>query len=76
MELTGTVLNGIVVPDMGMHLPQDGTRVRIILHEASHEEVVRPTLGELLSPFIVEECDLPEDYSRNHEHYMYGTEKR
>ena len=71
MELEGVVLNGVIVPDDAMALPE-GTRVRI---STTPHEQPRP-FGERFAHFMGAVPGLPEDLAEQHDHYRLGTPKR
>ena len=72
MSFEGTVQNGVVVFDNQQQLP-DGTRVEIIVQEAS---IKQPTLRERLAKLAGTVDDLPADMARNHDHYIHGAPKK
>lgn len=69
MTIHGTVVNGVIVPDIGEPLPE-GARVEIVLTGES-----KPTLIGLLK-FAGTLNDLPADFAAEHDHYIHGTPKR
>ncbi len=83
-ELTGKVVDGVVVFENGDALP-DGTIVRVEpleeskSSESSHDvphDIQR--LREMLLSFagVIDDPDLPTDLSDNLDHYLYGTPKK
>ena len=76
MELEGTIHNGVAVPDGECSLPE-GTRVRLV--PADDPAVPRrpdwQALIALARKVEGEPCDLPEDLSANHDHYLHGQPK-
>ena len=72
MSLEGTILNGVVVLDDGLQLP-DGTRVEVIVRVPSAKPA---TLRERLLRLAGTVDDLPADMARNHDHYIHGGPKR
>jgi hypothetical protein len=78
-ELTGKVVNGVIVLDQPGRL-EDGTTVRVQPleknSEASGEDV--NSLREMLLSHagVIEDADLPPDLAENLDHYLYGTPKR
>jgi hypothetical protein len=74
-ELTGTVVNGVVVWDGPP--PADGTKVRVAASAASPPagDEDEPTLIGLLA-IAGKATGLPADYAAQHDHYLYGTPKR
>lgn len=83
-ELTGKVVNGVVVFENGETLP-DGTIVKVEpleeskSSESSHDvphDIQR--LREMLLSFagVINDPDLPTDLSDNLDHYLYGTPKK
>ena len=75
-ELTGRVINGIVVLDQPGTL-EDGTEVRVRPVQKSVEnEIGQGSLSELLLSFAGTVEGLPRDMARNHDHYLYGVPKK
>jgi hypothetical protein len=72
MNLTGTIVNGVVVLDGTAKLP-DGTRVDIVVPEQS--KAASP-LGEMLLRHAGKAKELPADAAEQHDHYLYRTPKR
>lgn len=83
-ELTGKVVDGVVVLENGKTLP-DGTIVKVAPMagsegtESSHDvphDIQR--LREMLLSFagVINDPDLPTDLSDNLDHYLYGTPKK
>jgi hypothetical protein len=77
MTLSGHVLNGVVVLDDPVHLPE-GTKVRIEPVEpvAEQPEKEAATLYERLKLVIGQAQGLPEDASLQVDHYLYGHPKK
>lgn len=73
MELEGVVQNGVIVPQSNCDLPE-GTRVTIT--PAPDASTNWSDLLELAHDVERLPCDLPEDLSANHDHYLYGAPKR
>lgn len=69
MMIQGTVVNGVIVPDGGVPLPE-GARVEIVLAGET-----KPTLVGLLK-FAGTLSDLPADFAAEHDHYIHGSPKR
>lgn len=75
-ELTGRVVNGIVVLDQPGTL-EDGTEVRVRpVQKASEGEDKAGSLSEMLLSFAGTVEGLPEDMAINHDHYLYGVPKK
>lgn len=75
-ELTGRVVNGIVVLDQPGTL-KDGTEVRVRpVERASEREDGDSSLSEMLLSFAGTVEGLPEDMALNHDHYLYGVSKK
>lgn len=77
-EFTGRVINGVIVPDDGVTLPE-GEPVKILVGVASAQAVGDEhelTLGARLMKFAGIAEGLPADFSINHDHYLHGTAKR
>ena len=72
MSLEGTVVNGVVVLDAGLELP-DGTRVELVVKE---KEPSAATLGQRLLKLAGIAKGLPSDLAEQHDHYIHGTAKR
>ena len=75
MELEGTIHDGVAVPDGECSLPE-GTKVRITPDGPAVRR--RPNWDRLIAlARKVEQmpCDLPEDLSENHDHYLHGQPK-
>lgn len=72
MNLAGTVVNGVVVLDPGVGLP-DGTRVELVVKEKS---AAATTLGQRLLKLAGIANNLPSDLAEQHDHYIHGTPKR
>lgn len=83
-ELTGKVVDGVVVFENGESLPE-GTSVKIapvaeLPTEDATEDVpedVRRMREMLLSHAgVIDDPDLPRDLADNLDHYLYGTPRR
>jgi hypothetical protein len=75
MTLRGTVVNGAIVLDEPLDVP-DGTRVEISINDAPPSEGEgKPTLAFLLK-YAGCMTDLPPDFAEQHDHYIHGTPKR
>lgn len=75
-ELTGRVVNGIVVLDQPGKL-EEGTEVRVrAVQKASQREGGESSLSEMLLSFAGTVEGLPEDMALNHDHYLYGVPKK
>jgi hypothetical protein len=78
-ELTGKVVNGVVVLDQPGKL-EDGTTVRVRPFEKNSEARGKDinSLREMLLRHAgaIEDADLPTDLAENLDHYLYGTQKR
>jgi hypothetical protein len=78
-ELTGKVVNGVVVLDQPGVL-EDGTTVRVQPLEKNSEARGKDinSLREMLLSHagVIEDADLPPDLAESLDHYLYGTPKR
>ena len=77
MELEGTIHDGVAVPDGECSLAE-GTKVKLIASDAPVAPK-RPNWDRLIALARKVEkmpCDLPEDLSENHDHYLHGQPKR
>ncbi len=75
-ELTGKVVNGVVVLDQPGKL-EDGTTVRVQpVRKRADNEVVHGSLKEMLLSFAGTVEGLPSDMALNHDHYLYGVPKK
>ncbi len=78
MTYQGHVENGTVVLDGPASLPE-GVKVTVCLFDFSQDDMPDdesgPTLYERLAPAIGTAKGLPEDASRNVDHYLYGAPK-
>ncbi len=78
MIYRGRVKNGVVVLEDPVKLPE-GAEVQVNLPEAPANDAAEEsvaTLHERLKPFIGAVEGLPNDFSVNHDHYLYGTPKK
>jgi hypothetical protein len=79
-ELTGKVVDGVVVFEKGESLPE-GTSVRVEPITIDTETATDPDdirrLREMLLSFagVINDPQLPTDLSDNIDHYLYGTPK-
>ena len=82
LKFEGTFQGGIIVPDTGCPIPEDGTRV-----EYGHPEVnpMKPTppveskpgwFWDLMKDLVVDDPDSPGDRAAQHDHYAHGAPKR
>lgn len=71
---TGTVVNGAVVFDTPLPLP-DGTRVGVVV-KPEQPPAAASALGAALLRHAGKAKGLPEDAAAQHDHYLYGTPKR
>ena len=76
-ELTGTVVNGVVVLDQPGSL-EDGTTVRVLPLEKNSQARGKDinSLREMLLSFAGTVEGLPSDMALNHDHYLYGVAKK
>lgn len=75
-ELTGRVVNGIVVLDQPGQL-EEGTEVRVRpVPKAEEREAGESSLSEMLLSFAGTVEGLPQDMALNHDHYLYGVPKK
>jgi hypothetical protein len=78
-ELTGKVVNGVVVFDQPGKL-EDGTSVRIrpLAKNSETGGTDINSLREMLLSHagVIEDSGLPPDLAENLDHYLYGTPKR
>ena len=72
MSFEGTVVNGVVVLDPGLELP-DGTRVELLVKA---ESATAATVGQRLMKLAGIAKGLPSDLAEQHDHYIHGTPKR
>ena len=72
MEIMGMAINGTIILDNGVSLPE-GTRVRILIDPPKSD-------GEFLRDILLEFAGtvpgLPKDMAEQHDHYLHGTSKR
>jgi hypothetical protein len=74
-ELTGKVVNGVIVLDQPGKL-EDGTPVRVRPVEERPESEKPESLRDMLLSFAGTVEGLPSDMALNHDHYLYGTPKK
>jgi hypothetical protein len=75
-ELTGKVVNGVIVLDEPGAL-EEGTTVRVTPEETELEpKKARSPLGERMLKFAGIIDGLPPDMSKNLDHYLYGVPKK
>lgn len=74
-ELTGKVVNGVIVLDQPGELA-DGTSVRVRPGGKRTESVGSDRLKEMLLGFAGTVEGLPSDFALNHDHYLYGVPKK
>jgi len=75
MTLRGTVVNGGIVLDKPLQVPE-GTRVQVTVWEESHVDgESKQALAGLLK-YAGCMNDLPADFAEQHDHYIHGTPKR
>jgi hypothetical protein len=74
-ELTGKVVNGVVVLDQPGKL-EDGTAVRVRPVKERPESEKPDSLRDMLLSFAGTVEGLPTDMALNHDHYLYGTPKK
>jgi len=72
MALRGTVVNGMVVLDNDLKLPE-GARVTVTLEGGQGS---KETLQDVLMKYAGCMKDLPADMAEQHDHYIHGTPKR
>lgn len=77
MVYRGYVRNGKIELDEAAQLPE-GAEVEVLVRDAlvgpEGDEAI-PTLYGQLEDLIGTVPDLPEDFSINHDHYLYGVPK-
>ncbi len=75
-ELTGKVVNGVVVFENGESLPE-GTAVKIEPLPDKSQSKSASRLAEMLLSHAgtIDDPDLPTDLADNLDHYLYGTSK-
>lgn len=74
-ELTGKVVNGVIVLDQPGELA-DGTSVRVRPVEKRTDGDRSDGLKEMLLGFAGTVDGLPSDFALNHDHYLYGVPKK
>ncbi|MEX0718381.1 MAG: hypothetical protein WD066_17430 [Planctomycetaceae bacterium] len=75
MTYHGRVENGIVVLDDPAGLPE-GTEVQVTPLASGEKSEPARSLAERFVDVIGIATDLPEDFARNHDHYVHGAPKR
>jgi hypothetical protein len=73
MEIEGTVQNGVVVLEPESSLPE-GTRVKVTVPDEG--QPVLPTHYDRFRDIIGQAEGLPEDFAKNHNHYIRGGPKQ
>ncbi len=79
-ELTGKVVNGVIILQNGGTLP-DGTIVRVEPVAESGPAESGKDLSQLREMLlshagVIDDPELPTDLAENHDHYLYGTPKK
>jgi len=79
-ELTGRVVNGVIILENGGTLP-DGTIVRVEPVATSEPGDQVNEIGKLREMLLsyagaINDPELPTDLAENLDHYLYGTPKR
>ncbi|MCB9769723.1 MAG: hypothetical protein H6752_16120 [Candidatus Omnitrophica bacterium] len=72
MILKARVEDGKLAFEEPLDLP-NGTEVTV---EFETEKVPGPTVGEFLLKYAGVAKGLPSDLARNHDHYLYGVDKK
>jgi len=80
MTYHATVKNGALVLEEPLALPE-GSRVEVEVRPSAIADTTDgkeqiPTLSEQLSGLIGKAPGLPEDLAENHDHYLYGRNKK
>lgn len=76
MRCSGTVKNGVIVPDRSGALPE-GARVQVkILRKSRRAKRRVAAPGVALLRFAGQATGLPPDLAENHDHYLHGLPKR
>jgi hypothetical protein len=73
MIIDGTVHNGVIVLESSCTLPE-GTRVQVTV--ADKDGPSGPTHYELFKEVIGQAEGLPQDFAKNHNHYIRGGPKK
>jgi hypothetical protein len=78
-QMTGKVVNGVIVLENGQRLP-DGTIVRIEPVGEPAPPTSAPQVSQLREMLLnhagaISDPELPTDLSENLDHYLYGTLK-
>ena len=72
MNFHGTVVNGTIILDDQVQLPE-GAKVEVHIQEPP--KAASP-LGEMLLKHAGKAEGLPKDLAAQHDHYLYGTPKK
>lgn len=78
MELKGKVVDGVIVPDRRVELPE-GAEIRFnVVKQAAKlkKPKKKSALSKVLLKYAGSVKGLPKDAARNHDHYLYGTPKK
>lgn len=74
MSITVVVQNDTI--KLPVHVP-DGTQLEIVLpNEVAPPEAEKTTFAERYAKYVGIGDDLPEDFAKNHDHYLHGAPKR
>ncbi len=77
MTYTGHILNGAIVLDDPVRLPEGApVRIELAVDLAENGESEGTSFGERYAEVMGRASSLPEDAAENHDHYLYGTSKR
>lgn len=76
MTYRGQVINGQIVLNDPVALPEGAAVFIEVAPSASLSESEPLTLNELFAPVIGQATTLPPDASQNVDHYLYGHPKR
>lgn len=88
-EFTGTVHQGVIVVDGGVELSEGQTVKIIVEHDDNSASELKPSIDSVsdtssaytpLAKFMLGIAgtvdDWPPDFALNHDHYLYGADKR
>lgn len=77
MTYHASVKKGALILDQPVDLPE-GTRVEVEVRPATMpgESQSVPTLLEQMQGLVGRTAGLPSDLARNHDHYLYGRERK